>query len=56
MKRRDVLAFGLATMWSLAAHAQAARAPQVGIVFVGNVDAVRHQGFIAAMERLGYRE
>jgi putative tryptophan/tyrosine transport system substrate-binding protein len=56
MKRRDVLAFGLAAMWSLAVHAQAARAPQVGIVFVGNVDAARHQGFVAAMERLGYRE
>ena len=56
MRRRDVLAFGLAAMWSLAAHAQAARAPRVGILFVGNVDAARHEGFVAAMERLGYRE
>src|SRR5215207_3317413 len=56
MRRRDVLAFGLAAMWSLAAHAQAARAPRVGILFVGNVDAARHQGFVAAMQRLGYRE
>jgi hypothetical protein len=32
------------------------RVPRVGILFVGSLDADRHQGFVTAMQQLGYRE
>jgi hypothetical protein len=57
MRRREFIAvLGGAAAWPLAARAQATRVPRVGILFVGSLDADRHQGFVTAMQQLGYRE